>query len=189
MLFTPQIAAMLTVIVLLLFALWLLVRRKPPTSTGTSFSYSGDGAEVEPTEAFGNQPPPGPVRRGARGFWSFLVRWQEFAGWLPLCVALLVLGFIGFSALDRHAGSDLLPAAAALPLKIAYAIAACGIALLFRRRWRYKLEPIEQSRLWDRLTGGMTGSTNAGAIVVHVTDAVLSLCALYWLLRFFSLPS
>lgn len=184
MLFTPAIATLLTVAVLVLFGLhlWLLGRKR---------------REVEPTEAFGNSPPPGPIRRGAGGFWSFLVRWQDFSGWMPLCLGLGILAFIGFGALDRHATSDLLPIGAVLPWKLLYAFGALGILYLFRRRWRRKLTEKEQRDLWERAVqfdvaafGALgKGTRNLGAIIIYVTDAVVSLCALYWLLRFFALPA
>jgi membrane protein implicated in regulation of membrane protease activity len=115
---------------------------------------------------------------------QFFARWQEYITWMPLSVALAILAWIFLGSLDRTAGLDQLPLIISLPIKIAYAFAALGLTYLARRRWRYRLTTDQQKDLWERLLRG-----DRGPLVVFIADTVLTLCVLFWLIRFFSLPA
>lgn len=110
-------------------------------------------------------------------------RWQESLVWMPICLVLGLGAWIVLGGLDRSAAKDIIPLWTVLPAKIAYAFAALAATHLARRRWRFKLTPEQRQDWWQ---GVMDFAP--GPIVVLVVDAVFSLCALAWLLEFFSLP-
>lgn len=115
---------------------------------------------------------------------GFLAKWHESTLWMPMCIVLALFAWVVLSALDRTAGVDMLPQIVALPIKIAYAMAALALTHLVRRRWRKKLTEQQQYELWVL---AQAGSGKAFALIV--LDAVFSLCALFALLVFFFLPS
>ncbi len=116
--------------------------------------------------------------------YNFLYRWQEHSGWMPLTIGLAILAWAVLGSLDRTAALDALPLIVVLPIKIAYVLAAAGATHLIRRRWRKTLDAGQQEEWWARLMNG-----EKGPMLILVVDAVFSLCALYWLLQFFNLPS
>lgn len=119
-----------------------------------------------------------------RRFTSWLARWQEYVGWAPLAIFFTLLGFVVLGALDRNAATDTLPVLGMLPIKLLYAVIACGVVFLVRRRWRRKLNRAEQDDLWQGLRAGETG-----AVLIYFGDLVFTLAALAMLLYFFRLPA
>lgn len=112
---------------------------------------------------------------------GFLAKWHESTLWMPMCIVLALFAWVVLSALDRTAGVDMLPQIVALPIKIAYAMAALALTHLVRRRWRMKLTPQQQQELWTFAQAG-----DKGPLILIGMDMVFSLCALYWLLHYFS---
>jgi hypothetical protein len=112
---------------------------------------------------------------------KFFSRWQEHLLWLPITVGLGLGAWVVLGALDPKAVQDIIPGWLNLPLHIGYGIAALAATHLVRRRWRMKLDADKQAQYW---TGLMLGQR--GPLVMFVADAVVTLCALFALLWFFS---
>lgn len=109
---------------------------------------------------------------------SWLRRWQEFTGWLPL---LAVLAVVGWVVLGASAGrDDLIRWLLELPILTGYALAASGLAYLTWRRWSYRLSEDEKRALWERLLAG-----ERGAIWIHAINAGFYLAALVLYALFF----
>lgn len=108
-------------------------------------------------------------------------RYHEFLFWLPVSAALTVAAWVVLGALDRTAGLDVLSQLTALPVKAAYAIAAIAGMQLIRRRWHYPLSEDQKLAYWTCLMAGAKGP-----IIVFITDAVLTLTCIAFLLYFFS---
>lgn len=108
------------------------------------------------------------------------IRYQDLLGWLPLQVVLAIAAIVGFGALARGLGPDLLSWLAELPIRAGYAVAALGVAYLAWRRWRMQLTDDEQRELWRRLLAG-----ELGALVVHGINAAFYLATLALALWFF----
>lgn len=119
-----------------------------------------------------------------KDIYRFLLRYQEKLIFLPLLVCIGLVGWIVFGALDRTAAIDTMAAWINLPARTAYAVAALSLVYILRRRWRKTLTDEEQKYWWNQLM-----DSKPGAIVVLITDAAVTICALYFLLKFFSLPS
>lgn len=112
---------------------------------------------------------------------SYLKRWQEFVGWLPLLVILAVVGWIVIGALDPLAVVDAMAQMVDLPIRTAQALAALGLAYLAWRRWSIRLSDPQLEDYWRRLMDG-----ERGAIVVFIVNAGFYLCVSLSLLLFFS---
>jgi len=114
----------------------------------------------------------------------WLLRWQEHAIFLPIMVAVGLMAWVVLGTLDRTAAVDSMADWIGLPLRTAYAVAAIALTYTVRRRWRRKLNDEEQKIWWDKVL-----ESSPGAIAILIIDAVVTLCALYFLLKFFSLPA
>lgn len=117
--------------------------------------------------------------------WRALIRWQEAIVQLPLLALLAVGAWVVLGALDRTATQDMLALLVLLPVYTAYGLAACALTYLVRRRWRRKLSEDEQTTWWATLIQ-RPASQNAGARLVYLIDAVVTLGALIAFLLFFS---
>jgi TRAP-type C4-dicarboxylate transport system permease small subunit len=107
-------------------------------------------------------------------------RFAEFIGWLPLQVALAIMGVVVLGGMARGLGPDLLAWLAELPIYLAFAFAALGISYLAWRRWRMPLDEARKAELWERLMAG-----ERGAVVVYVVNAVFWVAVLWLALDFF----
>ncbi len=93
---------------------------------------------------------------------SWLRRFQEFMGWLPLIAALAVLGWVVLGT--AAARDDLVRWLLELPILTAHALAASGLAYLAWRRWSMRLDDAGKADLWRRLMAGERGALTVFAI-------------------------
>lgn len=110
---------------------------------------------------------------------NWLKRWQEFTGWLPLAAVTAVIGWLVLVPLAR-VSPELMSWLAELPVYIAYALAASGLAYLSWRRWSIRLTHEDIRDYWARLMEG-----DRGALVVFVTNAAFYVLSLAIFLAFF----
>lgn len=112
---------------------------------------------------------------------SWLKRWQEFTGWLPL---LAVLAVVGWVVLGASAGrDDLIRWLLELPILTGYALAASGLAYLSWRRWSFRLSVEDKRELWLKTLSG-----HRGAMLIFVVNAAFYLLALTLFALFFWPP-
>ncbi|AOH36886.1 hypothetical protein BGP89_11405 [Luteimonas sp. JM171] len=115
-----------------------------------------------------------------RRIFDTLRRWQEFTGWTPLLVLLVLAGYVLLGALYPRLDGDRLGLLLELAIVSAYAMAAVGLTYLSWRRWRQQLDPEQQLQLWD---GVMRG--DRGPMLVYAINAVVWLATLVAWLAFF----
>lgn len=114
-------------------------------------------------------------------FKKIFVRWQEFAGWLPVVGVLAIVAWVFLGGIDRGVGADTLGLLLELPVLCAYALAALGLGNLARRRFRKKLTEQQKAELWNGVLAGQRGP-----LFVYLLDTIvwlaltLALLALFW---------
>lgn len=111
---------------------------------------------------------------------AYLKRWQEFLGWAPLAVIVVLVAYVVIGAADRLAVVDALARLVDLAIDLAVAFLASGLAYLIWRRWSYRLTGAQLEELWHRLLDG-----ERGAIVVFTVNAGFYLCITLALLYLF----
>ncbi len=116
--------------------------------------------------------------------WWFAVRWQEFISWAPATVIVALVVWTIAGGYDPEALKGIAPLFPMAAVKTIYVVLALGATHLVRKRWRYKMDADDQVVYWSGLCEGKRGH-----IVIFITDAVFTLCALFMLLEFFKLPS
>lgn len=112
-----------------------------------------------------------------------LIRWQEFIGWTPLLVLLVIAGFVVLGALYPRLDGDRLGLLLELAILSAHAMAAVGLTYLSWRRWRLQLSEQQQRDLWE---GVMRGER--GPLLVYAVNAVVWLAMLLSWVLFFQVP-
>lgn len=112
--------------------------------------------------------PEKPKGRLAR-FFAWVPRWQEFASFLPIVFAIAIVLWILFGNAQN---SPTILTMLELPVRCAYALAACGLTYLLWRRWSYRLCKEQLDDYWKRL---MTGER--GALIVYSINAAFYLFA------------
>ena len=109
-----------------------------------------------------------------------LRRWQEFTGWTPLLVVLVLAGYVLLGGLYPRLDGDRLGLLLELAIVSSYAMAAVGLTYLSWRRWRQQLSEAQQAELWERLMLG-----ERGAMLVYAINALVWLAMLLAWLAFF----
>lgn len=100
---------------------------------------------------------------------TWLVRFQEFAGWAPLAGLVVIAAWVALGGIaDRD---DLIRRLLELPVAATYALLASGIAYLVWRRWSYRMCDDELAVYWNDVLQG-----RRGAVIVFLTNAVFYLC-------------
>lgn len=120
--------------------------------------------------------------RGSLTRW--LTRWQELAGWLPLTVAAVLVAWLVLGALLPWGAETAIESLIELAIRLAYALAAAGVARLVWRRWRV---PLNDDQVRDYWRGVMAGER--GPLIAHAINAAVYLGALVALLVFFVVAS
>ncbi len=110
---------------------------------------------------------------------DWLVRWQEFAGWMPAMLAVALTAWVVLGGVSDR--DDLMRWLIELPVKTLYAAAVSGIAYLVWRRWSYRMSTDEQAAYWRALLAG-----EPGAVVIYLGNLGFYLCVFAALLVYFS---
>lgn len=121
-----------------------------------------------------------PLRNARARIGQWLVRWQEFVGWVPLMVLLVIAGYAVLGGFAPTLDADRFGLLWDLAILSAYAVAAVGVTHLAWRRWRRKLTPEEKDELWAGLMRGWKGP-----MLVYAINAGIWLATLLALLWFF----
>lgn len=111
-------------------------------------------------------------------------RWQEFAGWLPLTVAAVLLAWLVLGALLPWGAESAIESLIELAIRLAYALAAAGVARLVWRRWRVQLDDDQVRDYWRGVMAG-----ERGPLIAHSINAIVYLGVLIALLTFFAVAS
>jgi hypothetical protein len=114
---------------------------------------------------------------------DFVIRWQELIGWLPLTIVAVLAAWLVLGALLPWGAETALEAVIDLTIRLAYALAAAGVARLLWRRWRMPLTDRQQRDYWASLMRG-----ERGAIFAHVAHSIVYLALVAMLLVFFWVP-
>jgi hypothetical protein len=115
---------------------------------------------------------------------QFVVRWQELMGWLPATVAAVLAAWLILGALLPWGSETAIEGLIDLALRMAYALAAAGVARLLWRRWRLPLTEAERAAYWAALMRGERGAIVAYCAHTIVYLAVIALClAFFWVAR------
>ena len=109
----------------------------------------------------------------------WLLRWQEKTIVLPILLALGLSAWIVLSALDRTAGTDVLSEWVRLPLLCAKITVALAFTGLIRRRWRFKMDDLQQQIYWRGVI-----QSERGPLIVYLTDTVFTLVCAALLLHY-----
>jgi hypothetical protein len=114
---------------------------------------------------------------------DFVIRWQELVGWLPLTIVAVLAAWLVLGALLPWGAETALEAVIDLAIRLAYALAAAGVARLLWRRWRMPLSDRQQRDYWTALMRG-----ESGAILAYVGNAIVYIGLVAMLLVFFWVP-
>lgn len=115
---------------------------------------------------------------------QWLIRWQELAGWLPLTVAAVMAAWLVLGALLPWGAETAIEGLIELTIRLAYALAAVGVARLVWRRWRTQLTDEQLGAFW---AGVMAGER--GPLIAHAINAVAYLTIVAMLLVFFAVAT
>ncbi len=89
---------------------------------------------------------------------KFLGRWQEFLIWMPLLVALCLVGYVVLGAFDRSASGDALALLLELVVRCAYLACVGGAAWLFKRTYLRDISAAEEAELHAAVHAGDTAA-------------------------------
>lgn len=111
-----------------------------------------------------------------RRFLAWFPRWQEFVGFMPVVFAIALALWVLFGGASMN---DSVRALMELPIRVVYAIAACGLTYLLWRRWSYRMDEAQLRDYWDRLM-----KNSPGAMLVYAVNALFYLAGVTLFLWF-----
>jgi hypothetical protein len=114
---------------------------------------------------------------------DFVIRWQELIGWLPVAIVVVLAAWLVLGALLPWGAETAIESLIDLTIRLAYALAAAGVARMLWRRWRMPLSERQQRDYWSALMRG-----ESGAIFAYVAHSIVYLALVAMLLTFFWVP-